>query len=221
MKTVFITPTVKGLMMKYLGQMALSMVLMSVGTTVMAIEETAYRVVKKDQQFELRDYAPHVLAETIAEGDMGQAGNSSFRVLFRYITGSNQSQTKVAMTAPVSQQPVSEKISMTVPVSQQRMDDKWVVSFAMPAVYTLENAPKPTDARVVLRQVPARQVASVTYSGLWTDKNYLQHKQELEAWIRKSGFSASGEPVLARYNAPLTPWFLRRNEVLIPVNTTH
>ena len=192
--------------MKYLGQMALSMVLMSVGTTVMAIEETSYRVVKKDQQFELRDYAPHVLAETIAEGDMGQAGNSSFRVLFRYITGSNQSQTKVSMTAPVS---------------QQRMDDKWVVSFAMPAVYTLENAPKPTDARVVLRQVPARQVASVTYSGLWTDKNYLQHKQELEAWIRKSGFSASGEPVLARYNAPLTPWFLRRNEVLIPVNTTH
>jgi hypothetical protein len=125
------------------------------------------------------------------------------------------------MTAPVSQQPVGEKISMTVPVSQQRVQDKLVLSFAMPAAYTLENAPKPSDARVILRQVPARQIASVTYSGFWTEKNYLQHQQELEEWIRKNGFSVSGDPVLARYNAPFTPWFLRRNEVLIPISTTH
>ena len=201
--------------------MLTTIVTMSGAMDAMAVEETAYSVVKKDQHFEIRDYAPHVLAETIADGDMGQAGNSSFGVLFRYISGSNQSQTKVAMTAPVSQQPMGEKISMTAPVSQQRVQDKWVVSFAMPASYTLETAPKPTDARVALRQIPARRIASVTYSGLWTEKNYLQHKQELEVWIRKNGLSASGEPVLARYNPPFTPWFLRRNEVLIPISTTH
>ncbi|MDO9178979.1 MAG: heme-binding protein [Agitococcus sp.] len=207
--------------MKRLGQIILTVVMINGAMDAMAVEETAYNVVKKDQHFEIRDYAPHVLAETIADGDMGQAGNSSFGVLFRYISGRNQSQTKVAMTAPVSQQPMGEKISMTAPVSQQRMQDKWVVSFAMPAAYTLETAPKPTDARVALRQIPARRIASVTYSGLWTEKNYLQHKQELEAWIRKNGYSASGEPVLARYNPPFTPWFLRRNEVLIPISTTH
>ncbi|MBH1970333.1 heme-binding protein [Moraxellaceae bacterium AER2_44_116] len=208
--------------MKHLRLVMLTtIVTMSGAMDAMAVEETAYSVVKKDQHFEIRDYAPHVLAETIADGDMGQAGNSSFGVLFRYISGSNQSQTKVAMTAPVSQQPMGEKISMTAPVSQQRVQDKWVVSFAMPASYTLETAPKPTDARVALRQIPARRIASVTYSGLWTEKNYLQHKQELEVWIRKNGLSASGEPVLARYNPPFTPWFLRRNEVLIPISTTH
>lgn len=207
--------------MKHLGQMLLTVMMMSGAMDAMAIEETSYRVVKKDHDFEIRDYAPHVLAETIAEGDMGQAGNSSFGVLFRYISGRNQSQTKVAMTAPVSQQPMGEKISMTAPVSQQRVQDKWVVSFAMPASYTLETLPKPTDARVTLRQIPARRMASVTYSGFWTEKNYTQHKQELETWIRANGYSASGEPVLARYNAPFTPWFLRRNEVLIAISTTH
>jgi hypothetical protein len=207
--------------MKHLSQMILAVVMVNGAMDAMVIEETSYNVVKKDRQFEIRNYAPHVLAETIAEGDMGQAGNSSFGILFRYISGSNQSQTKVAMTAPVSQQPVGEKISMTVPVSQQRIENKWVVSFAMPAAYTLENAPKPSDTRVILRQVPARQIASVTYSGFWTEKNYLQHQQELKEWIRKNGFSVSGDPVLARYNAPFTPWFLRRNEVLIPISTTH
>jgi hypothetical protein len=208
--------------MKHLGLATLTtIVMMSGAMDAMAIEETSYSIVKKDHQFEIRDYAPHVLAETIADGDMGQAGNSSFGVLFRYISGSNQSQTKVAMTAPVSQQPLGEKINMTAPVGQQRVQGKWVVSFAMPSSYTLETLPKPTDARVTLRQIPARRMASVSYSGFWTEKNYSQHKQELEIWIRKNGLSASGDPVLARYDSPFTPWFLRRNEVLIPISTTH
>jgi effector-binding domain-containing protein len=183
----------------------------------MAIEEATYNVVKKDDKFEIRDYAPHILAETVVEGDLEQAGSKAFNKLFRYISGDNRSRDKMAMTAPVSQEAIGEKIKMTAPVGQQRVQDRWAVSFMMPASYTLETLPEPEDPDVTFRQVPARRMAAVRYSGFWSEKNYLRYKMELESWIHERGLTIVGDPVWARYNPPFTPWFLRRNEILIPV----
>ena len=184
----------------------------------MAIEEATYKVVKKDNKFEIRDYVPHILAETVVEGDFEEAGNKAFNVLFGYISGDNRSREKLAMTAPVSQEPKGEKIKMTAPVGQQRVQESWAVSFMMPASYTLETLPEPEDPKVTLRQVPARRIAAVRYSGFWNEKGYLRYKLELESWISEKGYTIVGDPIWARYNAPFTPWFLRRNEILIPVD---
>jgi len=186
----------------------------------MAIEEVNYKVVEKDNKFEIRDYAPHILAETIVEGDLEEAGNKAFNRLFRYISGDNRSRKKVAMTAPVSQQPMGEKIKMTAPVGQSRVQEKWAVSFMMPSSYTLKTLPEPEDPNIILRQVPARRMASVRYSGFWSEKRYLRYKLELESWIRERGLTSVGDPIWARYNPPFTLWFLRRNEILIPVNAS-
>jgi hypothetical protein len=194
------------------------MVIMTGATDAMAIEEAAYQVVKKEDRFEVRDYAPHILAETIVEGEMKEAGNMAFRRLFNYISGDNRSQDKVAMTAPVSQVLEGEKIEMTAPVGQQNVQGRWAVSFMMPASYTLETLPVPVDPKVSLRQVTTRRLAAVRYSGTWSKKNYLRYMQELESWINDEGLTIVGEPVWARYNPPFTLWFLRRNEILIPVD---
>ncbi len=183
----------------------------------MATEEAKYTVVKKDDSFEIRDYAPHVLAEIIVEGELENAGSKAFNSLFRYISGDNHTRNKVAMTAPVSQQPASQKINMTAPVGQQRIDNKWAVSFMMPASYTLETLPVPDNSNVTLRQVPAHRIAAVRYSGFWSEKSYLENKSQLETWINKNKLLIVGDAVWARYDAPFTPWFLRRNEILIPV----
>lgn len=185
----------------------------------MAIEEAKYEVVKKDNKFEIRDYAPHILAETVVEGDVKDAGNKAFKRLFRYISGDNRSHDKVAMTAPVSQQPMREKIKMTAPVGQRRVQEKWAVSFMMPASYTLETLPEPEDPNITLSQVSARRMAAVRYTGFWSEKLYLRYKLELESWIHEKGLTIVGDPIWARYNPPFTPWFLRRNEILIPVDT--
>jgi hypothetical protein len=187
------------------------------GPAAMAIEEAKYTVVKSEGRFELRDYAPHNLAETIVEGDVEGAGSKAFNRLFQYISGNNRTQLKMDMTAPVSQEPTGEKIAMTAPVGQQRAADKWVVSFMMPASFTLETLPEPLDPRVKLRAVPARRMAAVRYSGFWSEEGYTRNKRALEAWIEKTGLTIAGEPVWARYNPPFSLWFLRRNEVLIPV----
>ena len=185
----------------------------------MAIEEARYKVLEKDNKFEIRDYAPYILAETIVEGDLEEAGNKAFNRLFRYISGDNRSRKKVAMTAPVSQQPMGEKIKMTAPVGQRRVQEKWAVSFMMPASYTLKTLPEPEDPNITLLQVPARRMASVRYSGFWSEKRYLRYKLELESWIQERGLTVVGDPIWARYNPPFTLWFLRRNEILIPIDT--
>jgi effector-binding domain-containing protein len=184
----------------------------------MAIEEASYNVLKKDNKFEIRDYTPHILAETVVEGNFEEAGNKAFNRLFRYISGDNRSRDKVTMTAPVSQEPMGEEIKMTAPVGQQRVQESWAISFMMPASYTLETLPEPDDPKVTLRQVPARRIAAVRYSGFWSEKSFLRYKLELESWIHERGLTIVGDPIWARYNPPFTPWFLRRNEILIPVD---
>jgi len=196
---------------------AVLLLLLTGATNAMATEEAPYTVIKTDDIFELREYAPQVLAEIIVDGDLEGAGNKAFRPLFRYISGDNKSRGKIAMTAPVSQEQTGEKISMTAPVSQQSLKGMWAVSFMMPASYTMENLPIPDDQNIKLRQVPARRVAAVRYSGFWSEEKYLLHKEKLEKWVKDNGYTVTGEPVWARYNPPFTLWFMRRNEILIPV----
>lgn len=194
-----------------------SLIIMLLGSVhAMAIEEAAYKVVKSDSSFEVRDYESYIVAETLVDGEFEDAGGKAFKRLFRYISGDNRSQSKVAMTAPVSQAS-GEKIEMTAPVSQEKMADQWVVSFMMPASYTMESLPVPEDSRVTLRQVAAKRMATVRYSGFWSEKNFKKNKLALEDWIQKEQLTVIGTPIWARYNAPFVPWFLRRNEILIPI----
>ena len=183
----------------------------------MSVEEAKYTVLEKEGNFEVRQYEPCVVAETIVEADFDRAGNIAFRRLYDYISGYNRKWESIAMTAPVSQQAGSEKIAMTAPVSQQRSEDKWAISFMMPAQHTMLTLPEPMDPTVVLREIPARKMAAVRYSGTWGRARYEQNKARLEAFIRDRGMNIVGEPIFARYNPPFLPFFLRRNEVLIPV----
>lgn len=193
-----------------------AIVAMLASPTAMAIEEPEFRVLAQDGAFELREYAAFVVAETRVEADFTSAGNIAFGRLFRYLSGDNVSRQKIAMTAPFTQSR-GEKISMTAPVSQTAVGAAFRVAFTLPSQYTPETAPKPLDPTIEILEVPARLVACWRYSGRWTEANYRENEQKLRSAIKARGLVTRGEPTLARYNPPFTPWFLRRNEVLIPV----
>ena len=183
----------------------------------MAYEEAKYAVITKDGDFELRQYEPHLVAETFVAGDFDNVGNEGFRRIFKYISGENQKKQSISMTAPVSQDANSEKIAMTAPVNQEKTGNQWRIAFLMPSAYTLEKLPQPLDPKVLLKEIPARRMAAITYSGTWSKKRYEEKKALLDIFIKKQGLQSIGEPVFARYNPPFMPWFLRRNEVLLQV----
>lgn len=192
-------------------------------STAMAIEEPSFKVLERNGAFELREYAPHLVAETSVQADFERAGNVAFQRLFRYISGDNTAQQKIAMTAPVTQSAASksgEKIAMTAPVTQVASNEGYLVAFVVPARYTLDTVPQPTDPTVRIRAIPAQQVAAWRYSGRWTEENYEQHEADLRRAMATRSLEATGEPILARYNPPFMPSFMRRNEVLIPVAPT-
>ena len=192
---------------------------LSLGSCVtVGIEKSKYTVVEKQGKFEIRQYEPQIVAETIVDAGFDDAGNVAFRRLFNYISGDNRGKVSIKMTAPVSQESNSEKISMTAPVNQQKSEGKYAVSFLMPGKYKMETLPEPLDSSVTLREVPARKIAAVRYSGTWSSKRYESHKSSLEEFIRDRKLVKTGEEaIFARYDPPFQLWFLRRNEVLIPV----
>ncbi|RZI63274.1 MAG: heme-binding protein [Variovorax sp.] len=178
-----------------------------------AIEEPDYQVARKLGDIEVRQYAPYVVAEVLLDATAADAGSQAFPILAGYIFGKNKGEKKLEMTAPVTQSAVPARLDMTAPVTTAAVDGRMRVQFVLPKGVTLETAPEPLDPRVQLRLVPATAVAAIRYSGTWSEANYQEHLAELKATLAAEGMATQGEPVLARYNAPFVPWFLRRNEV--------
>ena len=205
---------------KYIGLAGFTLLTVSsllVAKSAVAVEKAKYAVLEKEDDFEIRQYDPQIVAETFVASNLEEAGNEGFRRLYAYISGDNKKKQSISMTAPVGQETSSEKIAMTAPVSQEKKDDSWRITFLMPAEYTLETLPEPTDERVKLAEEPGRWMAAVRYSGTWSEEGYRKNKALLEEYIRSRGLTKAGAAVWARYDPPFMPWFLRRNEVLIPV----
>lgn len=194
--------------------------LLSLGLAVSAhaIEEPEYTVVQQLEGIEIREYPPYTVAETIVNGTANEAGNRAFPILAGYIFGKNKGERKLAMTAPVTQAAVPVKMAMTAPVTQTPIPSGYLVQFVLPRGVTVATAPEPLDARVLLREMPAQRIAVIRYSGFWSESNYNEHLTKLQDTLRASSIAWSGEPVLSRFNGPMTPWFMRRNEIWLNVN---
>ena len=173
----------------------------------MAYESPNYQVEERTGEIELRRYEPYLVAETLVEGPLERAGNGGFRVLAGYIFGGNK-------TAGGD----STKIAMTTPVIQDRVGDQFRVRFMMPNGYTGDSLPTPNDPRVTITEVGPQRLAAIRYRGRWTRDGYERHLQKLYDALEQTDHTAVGEPIWARYDPPWTPWFQRRNEVLVALD---
>lgn len=186
-------------------------------------EEQKYIIEKTFPDFEIRRYEPCVLADVTVSADFQSAGSIAFRSLIGYISGSNEPNKKIAMTSPVIQETDSSasstKIAMTSPVIQESTKDSQVISFVMPAGMTLSDMPLPTNAKVTLRQLPEQLVAVSKFTGRWTEAAYDRQLAQLRQRLNSTGIAESGSPRFARFDPPWTPWFMRRNEIQIPIET--
>ena len=182
--------------------------------------EQPYEVVDRRDGSEPRRYPAHLVAGIGVDGSFAEAPTRAFRPLAGFINGANRSRRQIAMTTPVTQQEAGpEKIAMTAPVVQQASGrpGSYLVQFVMPSHFTAQTLPAPGDARVRTRQIPQQLAAAVRFSGRWTHKEFEERGKALRQAIVAAGLYPAGPVRYARLNSPWTPWILRRNEVVRPV----
>lgn len=169
-----------------------------------AIESLSFDVLETYDDVEIRQYAPHLLATVRVDGKFDEAGSQAFRPLFNYISGDNRSDAKIAMTAPVLQQPDERQGS-------------WLISFVMPSGFEKDSLPVPNSEIVQVSEQPSMRMAALEYRGGWSQSRYAEHELKLRSALSNMPLTACGDPRWARHDPPFMPWFLRKNEILIPL----
>lgn len=182
---------------------------------VRGTEEPLHHVITRLGDLEIREYAPCLVAETLVEAEETAARNEGFRRLAGYIFGGNRGERRIAMTAPVAQEP--SRIAMTAPVAQEPSGQGFRIRFFLPASFTAETAPVPNDARVVITAIPAETFAVLRFSGTTAPEAVARNAAILRGMLAASPWRPLGEPVAWFYDPPWTLPPLRRNEVAIRV----
>ena len=163
----------------------------------MAYEEANYEVTKKNEIYEIRKYSDRLAIEA----EISNQG-SSFRKLFKYISGDNENNEEIKMTTPVTQ--IEKKGNMTM-------------QFYLPSRFNKDNIPSPSNSDVKILNIKGGYYAVIIYSGRASDKNFIKHKNILENELKKDNISILSPPIKATYNRPFTLPLLRRNEAMFEI----
>ena len=184
------------------------------------VEHVDYSVVKEMKGYEIREYPAHIVAQTKVQGPYGKSLGNGFRIVAGYIFGGNTKKESIAMTAPVVSQKgersnASESISMTAPVVATAEGDSQLISFGMPRSYTLETLPTPNDPRVKIVMIPTKKYGVMRFSWYRSDVRIKRTQEKLLLALERDGLKSEGNFAYAGYNAPWTPPWMTRNEVLV------
>ena len=182
------------------------------------VENAQYSVVESRSDYEVRLYPEHIVAQATVKGSHSDSLNEGFRIVAGYIFGGNTRREDISMTAPVIEKSSkSESIAMTAPVTSSEEGESHTIAFGMPRSYTLETLPTPTDPRVKIVTIPEKKMAALRFSWIRTDARVQSKKQELLQALQRDNQIIIGEPQYAGYNAPWTPPWMSRNEVLVEI----
>ena len=166
-------------------------------------ESAPYRVVRTARQFELRDYPALTVVETpMTDRDTGM--NGSFSRLFKFITGGNE---------------LKQKIAMTTPVFMTSSDTNATMAFVMPTKLKAEAVPKPADSNLKVRELPAGRFAVMRFSGGRSANHEKKARDQLKQWTASERIAILSPPVYGYFDPPWTPKFLRRNEVMLRMDS--
>lgn len=166
------------------------------------VETPEYRVLLKDGNFEVREYPPLFLVNTpLNQSD----NNGAFGKLFRYISGENKAQQKIAMTTPVM---------------MSRQPNQETMGFIVPQEITKKQVPVPQDGAVQVDPLEVTRFVALRFWSGFSSEAEQETIDQIYRWIETKSYTVTGTPWIAYYDPPWTPFFLRRNEVLIPITST-
>ena len=169
-----------------------------------SFEEPNMKPLHSDKNIEIRAYDPALLMSVTMDSASDDAMNDGFMMLFDYITGDNADKSKIKMTAPVL---------------REFANNAQTVSFFAPNHFTKDTLPKPNNKMIKISEwAPETSFAVITFSGRWTKENFNEQAHILQNYITKQGYQTlPSQPSYAYYNDPMTPWFMRKNEIWVAV----
>ncbi|KAL5973530.1 hypothetical protein ACLOJK_030181 [Asimina triloba] len=190
------------------------------------VETPKFELLHTCPDYEIRKYSPSVVAQvSYYPSQLRGNPDGGFSILANYIGAlgrpHNKKPEKIAMTAPVITLQ-TEKIATTAPVITTEGgggEERTVtMQFVLPAKYRrAEDAPAPTDERVVVREEQERKYGVVRFSGVATDEVVKEKVGKLRGSLERDGHRIAGEYLLARYNPPWTLPHFRTNEIMLPI----
>ena len=178
--------------------LSISILFLIIISNAMAVEEANYEIIKTNEIYEIRKYSDLIVVETITSNE-----NSGFRKLFNYISGANEK---------------NQEIKMTAPVTQIKKNDNTYMQFYLPSKFNSKSIPNPSDANVKISKMDSGFYAVIKYSGRNSEKNFIKHRDILEKELKKNNISILSSAIKASYNSPFTLPMLRRNEVMYKID---
>ena len=169
-------------------------------------EQLKYEVVKRFPDFEIRRYQDYSLVRVQTTGEFKQASFNGFYPLLKYISGGNQLETKIAMTAPVLQEP--------------KNTNEHVISFVLPESVSPQSVPAPKDDKLEIRLIPSHDVAAIKFRGSWSAESMQEKGKKLVTALAREKVETKGSVYYARFDPPWKPPFIRHNEALIDLKSS-
>jgi hypothetical protein len=187
------------------------------------LESPEYQVVATHEEFEVREYRPRIVAETVVmTSSFEEARIEGFRRLAAYIYGDNIPSERFWMTMPLTVDRSrggdrGERLPMTTPVTVAQSRSGYVVRFQMPRRHGLGELPTPLDNAVQVRKIGGERVAVQSFRDSFDSARVHEHQHNLLEVVREYGIAVAGEPIFASYDSPATVPLLRRTEIWVPV----
>jgi hypothetical protein len=172
-------------------------------------------VLQKKEDYEIRTYSNNqtafFTAAYVGTSDFNKAVKAGFDKNFKYISGDNEKQEKIPMTAPVT-------------FTRDHATDGWIVGFFVPSTYkTKDEVPKPTDKSITIVEIPeGTKFAVATFGGFATKTDFNEELHKLSVRLQEDDVKVVHDELLlvwASYESPFT-LFDRHNEVWLHVEAS-
>lgn len=180
-------------------------ILKTIGQTVagLGLEKPEYKVLGKAEGYEERQYVPcKWVSTTVQDISCDSARSKGFQRLFKYITGDNEKEMKIDMTAPVA--------TKIVPGAGPNCENTFTVSFYIPSKHQ-EDPPKPKSADVFIEDFPEMHLYSTSFGGFASEDDWIKNARELSEKVKDKNVNEDNY-FIAGYDSPFK-LFNRCNEV--------
>ena len=169
------------------------------------LENPKYTILEKNNHFQIRKYDEMTIAKITTVGERYEGLRKGFIPLARYIGAKDREGPKISMTAPVMQ--------------QKKGYNNWEISFFMPSKFKENQLPISKNDKIEITTISSSILAVITFNGIATTELFEKKLSKLIKGIEEINYKKipETEPIYSYYNDPSTPGFLRKNEIMKPV----